>query len=195
MSKQRNTEDLPALAEEVFAAMYEGKAVSPRAEQLRAVYEDIYARMRENPSLTDSQLTRMLRETHGRSRRQAYRDLANIKAMMGNVRQASREWHQYTFNEMIKRAYQDALEKENIPAAIQAASAYARFNQLDKPEAQTVDWGQLVPQSFEPTMDVAALGLEGVGDVEALREKLAKEFGVARRRDVIDTEAREVDGH
>ncbi len=171
------TDDLPSVAGEVFDALFDPHAqVSPRAQQVKTIYEDVFTKTLENPALTDAQLVAYLQEQYGRSARQAWRDVAAIKAVQGNVARAQRAWHEYTALEMIKQSFALARDREDVSGMVAAANAYVRATRLDKPEVQEVDWGQIVPIAFEPTADVRVLGLEKIDDPDAVKQRLARKF-------------------
>ncbi len=174
------TDDLPSVAGEVFDALFDPHAqVSPRAQQVKIIYEDVFSKTLENPALTDAQLVAYLREQYGRSARQAWRDVAAIKAVQGNVARAQRAWHEYTALEMIKQTFALAREKQDVQGMAAAANAYTRAARLDKPEVAQVDWSEIVPVAFEPTADVTLLGLQKIEDPDAVKARLARRFNVS----------------
>lgn len=143
---------------------------------LKHIYEDIFCKWLDKPSLMDKDLIKIITTTYGRSKIQAYRDVAIIKSVLGNVRNASKEWHRYTFIENIKEDRKIAKKDKNIEAMIAADIAYGRFTKLDKDEEGDIDYDQIIPPSFEPSNDVTILGLEKVKNLSERRTALAKKY-------------------
>src|SRR5665647_853142 len=80
-------------------------------EQLKR-YRAAYAQSLENPSITDTKLRDYLMNEYGISQTQAYYDIANIRILLGNVRNAGKEWVRYLVNETLKEAIEACRTKK-----------------------------------------------------------------------------------
>lgn len=169
------------LAEKIFNSLYRSKDDTPvqfTANELavKSMYEDVFAKWMENPALQDSEIVIFLTNEYSRSQTQAYRDIAVIKSVLGDVRNAAKEWHRYTVIAMIKKAYNLAETKKDIKNMILAADKLGKYTKLDKDEAEEIDWDKMIPPSFEPTADVTTLGLSKIENLEERKEKLRKKY-------------------
>jgi len=143
---------------------------------LKRIYEDIFCKWLDKPSLMDKDLIKYLETKYNRSKIQSYRDVAIIKSVLGNVRNASKEWHRYTLIENIKEDRKKAKKAGDIKAMIYADNIYGKYTKLDKDEEGDIPWDQIIPPSFEPSSDVTILGLEKIENLSELRNKLSKKY-------------------
>jgi hypothetical protein len=99
----------------------------------------------------------------------AYRDVAVVTQMMGNIRLASKEWYRYMIVEGAKEAFNIAKEKGDAKAMAAALDKIGKYTRADK-EDNTFDFSQLIPPSFEPSDDVTLLGdVEKIPNLESRR--------------------------
>lgn len=139
------------------------------------------SRLVETPTLEDTQLVNFL--MHGCagqaepvSRSQAYRDLAMVRRLAGNIQLAAKSWYRYLIVEGAKRAYNMAMEKEDAKGAAAALDKIGKYTLCDK-EDTAFDYSQMLPPNFEPSDDVTLLeGVEPVDDLEARRKQLRNYF-------------------
>lgn len=171
------------MADRIFAGLFKNTRevdvnYSPQELRVKHIYEDIMSKWLEAPTMTDNQMIEFLNSQYGVRRREAYAYIADVKSVMGNMRNAGREWHRYVEIMMVLNIYQKAEAKNDLKAMARAADLYGKYTQLDKSETQRVDWSLIVPPQFEPTTDVTVLGLEKIGDIEGLRKRLERKYGV-----------------
>lgn len=109
---------------------------------------------------------------------QAVRDLNNVKLVIGNMPRARKELHRYAVIEMQKKAYKKAMDAGNIDAMVAAANGYGRAANLEKDDADGINWDEINPPNFEPTHDIQALGEGWVPkeNIESDIERLKKKF-------------------
>jgi hypothetical protein len=127
----------------------------------------------EFPELTDKKIRDFLMVEFDLETSQAYRDISVLKQLLGNVRNASKEWHRYTVIEMLKESYLLAKEQMDPKAMAIAADKLGKYNNLDKENPDTPDWSDFEPQNVEIVDDVTILDLEKLPKEEEqrLREK------------------------
>src|SRR5665647_624566 len=131
-------------------------------EQLKR-YRAAYAQSLENPSITDTKLRDYLMNEYGISQTQAYYDIANIRILLGNVRNAGKEWVRYLVNETLKEA-------------ILATNVLGKYNKLHKDEAIEYPWEDILPIPIEPTNDVTVLKVKPLANKEEEIRKMYEKY-------------------
>lgn len=113
----------------------------------------------EFPMKGEVQIRNFLMEEHDISQSQAYDDLGIIKNLLGNVKNASKQWHLYTFIEMAKETYEIAKNKNDARAMAMVMGNYGKYTQLHIPDNEQIPWHEIIPQLIEPTEDPTVVGL------------------------------------
>lgn len=129
-----------------------------------------YTLMQEYPSKADREIIQHIQNMSGVERSAAYEDLRIIKDLLGSINRQSKDWHRFKFNNQIQKAYDRADLKNDPDSMVKAMATYAKFNQLDKEDAERIPWEDLIPQNFEPTEDPTVLGIKPIPNI---REKIA----------------------
>ena len=129
-----------------------------------------YTLMQEYPSKADREIIQHIQNMSGVERSAAYEDLRIIKDLLGSINRQSKDWHRFKFNNQIQKAYDRADLKNDPDSMVKAMATYAKFNQLDKEDAERIPWEDLIPQTFEPTEDPTVLGIKPIPNI---REKIA----------------------
>lgn len=113
------------------------------------------------------------------SQAQAYRDIAAINAITGNIQLASKNWMRHMVIEGAKEIYQKALNRCDFKGAAAALDKLGKYTRCDK-EDDTFDWSEMLPPVFEPSDDITLIDgldvMEGK-DIEAERKRLRSLFG------------------
>ena len=130
----------------------------------------------EDPTITDKQMATFLMNTFGIAKQTAYLDVGNIKRLVGNIQNASKEFHRYTVIKMLKEAFLVAKHKHNPVAMAMAADKLAKATQLDKIDMEVPDWNTIIPPTFEPSSDVRLIGLKPISDLQDRIKKLKQKY-------------------
>jgi hypothetical protein len=153
-----------------------------------------FTKWMEEPSLRDVQIIHFLCQEYGISESQAYRDIPRIKLLIGNVKSAGKEFQRYRATEMILKGYEiardavEGVEVKQAMAMIRAGEALVKVHKLDKDEIEGIQWEDIIPLELEPSTDISVIGRKKVEDLEALKEKLRKKYGVQPVEDATFTE-------
>lgn len=155
-------------------------ALTTKEDEILKRYQHTFAYWHEKPDLRDSQIVEYMMGKFGIEKSQAYRDLPHIKYLLGNVRNASKEWHRYVVVETCKEAIQKARADKNWIAMIMAADKIGKYTMLDKDDQERMPWDEIVPPEFEASPDINILNPKLYSpDIEERRKKLrAKYSGV-----------------
>lgn len=145
--------------------------------EIRKRYMTVFTYWLEKPTLSDKKIIQFMITNMSLSKAQAYRDLPNIKLLLGNVRNAAKEWQRYKLITMLDKAYELAELKKNPMAMIMAADKLGRYTNLDKEEGDRIPYDEIVPQTFEPTGDVSVLGIEPLPNLKERQRKLREKYG------------------
>jgi hypothetical protein len=162
----------------LFKSKGDSKVVlSSNEETIKERYQKTFVHWHAHPELRDTQIIEYLINDCSVSMSQAYRDLPNIKYLLGNVRNASKEWHRYMVVEMCKEAFQKAKAKKNWIAMILAADKIGKYTQCDKDEQERMPWNEIVPPEFEASTDITLLNPKLYNpEIEELRSRLRAKY-------------------
>ena len=137
------------------------RTLSPRELEIKTRMMLCVSRLMDNPMLEDAELVNFLlhgcagqAEPVGKS--QAYRDLAMIRRLVGNIQLAAKSWYRYMIVEGAKRAYEVAIANNDAKGAAAALDKIGKYTRCDK-EDDTFDYSKMLPPNFEPTDDDAAI--------------------------------------
>ena len=153
-------------------------------------YRSIFTKWMGEPHLRDIQIINHLTSEYSLSERQAYRDLSNIKSLIGNVRNASKEFQRYRASEMILKGFEtaknstSAMEVKQAMAMIRAGEALVKVHKLDKDELDNIPWDDIIPINLEPTTDVSVMNRKKIDNLKELQAKLRKKYGAAPIEDI-----------
>lgn len=147
-------------------------------------YRAAFTKWLSEPMLRDSEMISYLMESFGIKETQAYHDLSRIKSLIGNIRNAGKEFQRHRATEMILRGYQLAADAQNgtevkqAIAMIRAGEALVRVHRLDKDEMDQIPWEDIIPLELEPSTDISVIGRKKIDNLEELQQKLRKKYGV-----------------
>ncbi|MDA3867754.1 MAG: hypothetical protein PF489_13550 [Salinivirgaceae bacterium] len=161
----------------------EEKTLTTNEYQQLVRYRDAFTQSLEDPFISDTEMRDYLMFTYRISESQAYRDLANIRILLGNVKNAGKEWIRYMVVEGLKKQYRDADNAGRIKEAIMALKELAKYNRLDKEDSIDFDWDKIIPVDWEAVTDVTVLGGKPVENLEKEINELYKKY-----RDDIEVE-------
>ncbi|HZK94378.1 MAG TPA: hypothetical protein VFC67_09240 [Prolixibacteraceae bacterium] len=160
----------------LFNDFDEQQHLSPvECDQLKR-YRAAYAQSLENPSIPDIQLRDYLVKEFGISQTQAYCDIANIRVLLGNVRNASKEWMRYLINETLKEAIAKCKLTGDWKKVILATNVLGKYNRLDKEDSTEYPWEEILPTSIEPTNDVTVLKVKPLANKEDEIRKMYEKY-------------------
>lgn len=137
----------------------------------------------EKPLTTDQELVAFLMSgCNGTakpvSRSQAYRDIAAINLLTGNIQLASKNWMRHMIVEGSKEIYKKALDRGDFKGAAAALDKLGKYTRCDKDD-DSMDWSEMLPPVFEPSDDITLIdGLDVMPgkDIEKERKRLRSLF-------------------
>lgn len=161
-------------SEDVLREKYPDVSVE-RVIRLRGMYNWFIS----NPESKDKEFVDECLSRYGVSKTLAYDDLRVIKSVLPHITQASRDYHRWKYNEMILETYQMAKKRKDTKTMERAATSYAKFNNVNVEDEQSVPYDLIVVQPFTATQDPSVLGIKPIPNIEqkisALIEKYRKE--------------------
>jgi hypothetical protein len=148
-------------------------SISEHEQKMIVRYRDAYTHWLEDPLLSDLEIRDYLMNNYDISKTQAYRDIVNIKLLLGNVREAGKEWHRHRVNHLLEKAAKMAVEgnTKEATAISKVAMALIKNNKLDMDEGEEIPYDEIIPPAFEPVSDPTAIGLK---PVDNLRERITE---------------------
>lgn len=166
---------------------------APQSETLQVFHKDeqdvvmryraAFTKWLAEPFLRDNEMINYLKTTFDIKEAQAYRDLARIKSLLGNITVAGKEFQRHRATEMILKGYDMAstaesnLEVKQAIAMIRAAEALVKVHKLDKEEMERIPWEDIIPLELEPTTDISVIGRKRIDNLEELQRKLRQKYG------------------
>ena len=116
--------------------------------------------------------------------RMAYDDLEVIHAIIGNLQNCTKEWHRWRFNNMIMEGYKLAVDMQDPAAIARLASAYGKYNKLDKDDEKDARYTDIPHIRF--TFDVSVLGFKPIPNVNEFIDKLIKQYSNTALSDIAE---------
>lgn len=166
----------------------EWHAFTEKELEIKNRYSAIFSFWLDKPTVSDRKLTTYITTELGVGKSQAWRDIQQVKILLGNVRNATKQWQRFKVIAMLDKAYEIAEAKKDAKSIILAASTLGKFTQLDKEDLQVIPYDEIVPQNWEITDDVSVLGLVPIEDLEQKQRKMREKYGATliEEADIID---------
>lgn len=118
----------------------------------------------------------------------AYRDLAAIHKIVGNIQLAAKNWYRYMIIEGAKKAFDIAKTNKDAKGMAAALDKIGKYTMADKPD-NDFDWSQMVPIDMKPAADADLLeNVEPIENVDERRKKLRELFKTDMKRNAVDVE-------
>lgn len=174
-------------SEEVLREKYPDVSVE-RVLRLRAMYNWFIS----NPESKDKEFVDECLSRYGVSKTLAYDDLRIIKSVLPHITQTSRDYHRWKYNEMILETYQMAKKRKDTKTMERAATSYAKFNNVNVEDEQSVPYDLIVVQPFTATQDPSVLGIKPIPNIEKKISDLIAKYR-AESMDIDDIEYEEPD--
>ena len=153
--------------------------IAPQDEVITKRYRDAFTHWLDNPMASDADIRDYLMNNYQLSKSQAYRDISNIKLLLGNVRNAGKEWHRHRVNVLLEQGAKAAQEGNTAEATAisKIATAMIKNNRLDVNDGEQLPYDEIVPPVWEPTTDPTAIGLKPIPNLRQRMDDLYKRFG------------------
>ena len=146
----------------------------PYELEIKKRYSAAFALWLENPSYNDKQIVRFLVNEMNISAAQAYRDIPNIKILLGNVKNATKEWYRYVIAQGMLEAYQMAKKRGDVKGMALAYDKLGRYTRCDQDDADGMRWDEINPPNFEPIPDPTLLNRKYI--TEEYRKQLRAKY-------------------
>ena len=159
-----------------------------RVLRLRELYNWVIS----NPDCKDKEFVDVAIGRFGISKTLAYDDLKIIKSVLPNITQASRDYHRWKYNEMILETYQMAKKRKDTKTMERAATSYAKFNNVNVEDEQSVPYDMIVVQPFTATSDPSVLGIKPIPNCEKVIADMIAKYR-AESMDIDDIEYEDAD--
>lgn len=130
------------------------------------------------------------------SQSQAYRDVAMMNRLVGNIQLAAKSWYRYMIVEGAKKAYQLAIDNGDAKGAAANLDKIGKYTMADK-EDNRFDYDKMIPPSFEPSDDATLIeGIEPIENLEERRRELRRlarnlAMGKAEEAEIVTGEEKE----
>lgn len=149
-----------------------------------------YCKWFSEPYLTDTQIVNYLKNEFKIQKTCAYNDLFLIKTLIGDNANTNKDFTKYRVSEMILKGFQLAANAQNPTeiskaiAFIRAGQSLAKVHNLNQKEMDYTSFEDIAPIELEPPTEISVIGSKPVGNLEELKEKLRKKYGVQQVEDI-----------
>ncbi len=137
---------------------------------------DLYNMWLQSPSLRARELVERDVAQYGLHKSMAYEDIKLVRLLLGDLNEASKEFHRWRFNEMILRAVELAEKKDDVRSLVAALDKYAKYNKLDQEDEQDKPFEVIAVQPFEPTENPEVIGIKRVPNIVEKINKKIKQY-------------------
>ena len=176
-----------------FTAEDELRKQHPAASVERVLrLRELYNWVISNPDCKDKEFVDVAIGRFGICKTLAYDDLKIIKSVLPNITQASRDYHRWKYNEMILETYQMAKKRKDTKTMERAATSYAKFNNVNVEDEQSVPYDMIVVQPFTATDDPTVLGIKPIPNCEKVISDMIEKYR-AESLDIDDIEYEDAD--
>ena len=176
-----------------FTAEDELRKQHPAASVERVLrLRELYNWVISNPDCKDKEFVDVAIGRFGICKTLAYDDLKIIKSVLPNITQASRDYHRWKYNEMILETYQMAKKRKDTKTMERAATSYAKFNNVNVEDEQSVPYDMIVVQPFTATDDPSVLGIKPIPNIDKKIAALIDKYR-AESMDIDDIEFEDAD--
>ena len=159
-----------------------------RVLRLRELYNWVIS----NPDCKDKEFVDEAICRFAISKTLAYDDLKIIKSVLPHITEASRDYHRWKYNEMILETYQMAKKRKDTKTMERAATSYAKFNNVNVEDEQSVPYDMIVVQPFTATDDPSVLGIKPIPNIDKKIAALIDKYR-AESMDIDDIEFEDAD--
>ena len=159
-----------------------------RLLRIRAMYNWLIS----NPETKDKEFVDETLSRYNIHKSVAYEDLQILKKVLPHITQASRDYHRWKYNEMILETYAMAKKRKDTKTMERAATSYAKFNNVNVEDEQSVPYDMIVVQPFTATQDPSVLGIKPIPNIDEKIKQLLEKYR-AESIDIDDIEFEEAD--
>ena len=159
-----------------------------RLLRIRAMYNWLIS----NPETKDKEFVDETLSRDNIHKSVAYEDLQILKKVLPHITQASRDYHRWKYNEMILETYAMAKKRKDTKTMERAATSYAKFNNVNVEDEQSVPYDMIVVQPFTATQDPSVLGIKPIPNIDKKIKQLIEKYR-AESIDIDDIEFEEAD--
>lgn len=159
----------------VYRAMFEPEAEQALSESDRRLVSRVkygYTVWLEHPTYTDTQMRDLLMTQFKVEKYLAMQDMTLIRLLLGNVKNASKEFFRYKVNYILDQATNAAMAGDHAKAKslTKIAEVFARNNRTEDNDGELLPWDKIVPKDWSLSVDPEVAGVKlQPGAVEAAR--------------------------
>lgn len=155
----------------------DGKIVLSEKEQdVKMKLKDLFVQRLEKPYRQDIELINYMKSQYEVSQGTAFYYVQASKLLFGNVAVAEKEWNRYAVENMLRQAFEKAEKAGDVKSMVYAADKLGKYARLDQDEGEKIPWGEIKPQSFEPTGDVSVLGISPIDNLREQQRRLREKY-------------------
>lgn len=154
----------------------------------------------KNLASTDYDLYRIIkRKYENLSFSQVIKDIAVVERMIAYDQDPTGDprkvWYRYFITEVTKKAIAVAQAKGDAYTMAYASNILGKHQQTDKEDAVKLPYDEIIPFIPEITTDPSVIGIKPIDNIEELKEKMLKKYGISdiQEAQIIDTDEEKKD--
>lgn len=136
----------------------------------------MYAYWLQFPGKFDQEIVNYDMQVFGVKRAQAYDDLHLVQLLLGNIKQASKEFMRWKINRDLEEDLKAARRAGDFRSVAAIEKNRILNNRTDKDDEMELEFEKIVPQQFEPTDDPTVLGIAKVPDLRGKIRQIIKKY-------------------
>lgn len=169
------------LFNKIHLHLFEGKSIAqvylsiPEMEVKKRI-EAAFSIMLEAPTTSEKQIRTFIMQEFGVGIATAFKDQQLLKAIFGNFKRASKEYHRYRANGWIDEAVEMAKTSKDHFGIIAAVRESKGVNRLDQHDPEELPFDEVAVPDWEPTNDIEILGYKRNPKIKEERKRLEKKY-------------------
>lgn len=163
----------------IVQALFDNTVQLPEADQQLLVrLRNVYTFWLEKPTLSDMKIRDYLIANFNISKSQAYKDIAQIKMVLGNVPVATKEFFRYKANAILDQAHDAAMagNEKKAKALTKIAEAIAYNNRTNEDDGEKIPFDEIVPKDLSFSLNPEDAGVKAVPGIRDKAKKLFEKY-------------------
>ncbi len=149
---------------------------TPRERDQIKRYRAIFYELLERPFTPDVKIAEKMAEEYGVTLSQAYKDIGDMKNIIGNIHHARKEWHRHIVLTGLLQVIKKAESDGKLAEMTMALDKYAKYCRLDQDDEKSVPYDEIVPPTPNFINDPAVLGLPPMKNPYALVDSVLRKY-------------------
>lgn len=145
-------------------------------KELKLIIERVFTKWLNDPFKTDVDMRAFLKREYDFDNQKCYRIMWMVKSLLGNVKNAAKEWQKYKILKALEDVYMRAKNQGNLIAEIAALEKMGKFCKLDKDDDEQMGFDKVFVQNWRFVTNIQVIGLPPIKDLDQLKQKMREKY-------------------